>query len=359
MLKTYIIAEAGVNHNGDISLALQLIDAAYSAGADAVKFQTFNANKLVTAHAKQADYQLTNTKKEESQLNMLKRLELSYESHKMLISYCEKLGIEFMSTAFDNESLEFLVSDLKLKNLKIASGEITNAPLLLQHARTNCNLILSTGMASLSEIENALAVIAFGFLNEKDINPSIDAFHSAYYSPAGQNALKEKVTLLHCTTEYPAPIDDINLKAIDTLSSAFKLPVGYSDHSEGIIIPIAAVSRGAIIIEKHFTLDKNMEGPDHKASLEPDELSSMIKAIRAVEKALGNGIKGPQPSEIKNKLVARKSIIAARMIKEGQIISTDDLIIKRPGTGMSPYSYWNLINKASKNSYNPGDIINE
>lgn len=359
MPKTYIIAEAGINHNGDISLALQLIDAAYSAGADAVKFQTFNANKLVTEYAQQANYQLANTKKEESQLNMLKRLELSYESHKKLISYCKNLGIEFMSTAFDNESLKFLVSDLGLRNLKIASGEITNAPLLLQHARTNCNLILSTGMASLSEIENALAVIAFGFLNEKNIKPSINAFHSAYCSPAGQKLLKEKVILLHCTTEYPAPLDDINLKAIDTLSSAFKLPVGYSDHSEGITIPIAAVSKGAIVIEKHFTLDKNMEGPDHKASLEPDELSNMIKAIRAVEKALGNGIKSPQPSEIENKLVARRSIIAARMIKEGQVISADDLVIKRPGTGMSPYSYWDLIDKISKNSYNTGDIINE
>lgn len=356
---TLIIAEAGVNHNGDEKLAFKLVDVAHKAGANIVKFQTFKAKNLVTAEAAQADYQVTNTKKQESQLEMLSRLELSWEAHHNLARYCNNLGIEFLSTAFDSESLKFLVNELGIKRLKLPSGELTNAPLVLEHARTGCDIIVSTGMATLAEIESALGVIAFGYTASKDVEPCFEAFQRAYSSEAGQRALKEKVIILHCTTEYPAPMEEINLRAMDTLHQAFGLSAGYSDHSDGIMIPVAAVARGAIVIEKHFTLDKNMEGPDHKASLDPVELEAMIAAIRQVEKALGNSIKAPTVSEIKNKSVARKSLVAAKKITAGESFTFDNLAIKRPGTGMSPYLYWDLINKASANDYSPGDLICE
>jgi N-acetylneuraminate synthase len=356
---TLIIAEAGVNHNGDEKLAFKLVDAAYSAGADIVKFQTFKAKKLVTKNAKQAAYQMANTGKQESQMDMLARLELSYEAHHRLVAHCSKLGIEFLSTAFDSESLEFLVNDLKLTRLKIASGELTNAPLLLEHARTGCNLIVSTGMATLSEIEVALGVIAFGYSAPVDVMPSIEKFANAYASDAGQSALKNKVTLLHCTTEYPAPIHEVNLKAMNTLASAFRLAAGYSDHSAGINIPIAAVACGAVIIEKHFTLDKTMEGPDHKASLDPIELKAMIHAIREVESALGDGVKRPTNSEVKNKLVARKSLVAACDIYKGEMFTQDNISIKRPGTGKSPYLYWSVLGTAASRDLIVGEVLDE
>ncbi|CAM4089859.1 N-acetylneuraminate synthase [Vibrio neonatus] len=356
---TLIIAEAGVNHNGQEKLAFSLVDAAHKAGADIVKFQTFKAKNLVTEEAKQAEYQVANTQKQESQLAMLSRLELSYEVHHELVKYCNSLGIEFLSTAFDLESLDFLVNDLGLTRLKLPSGELTNAPLVLRHARTGCDLIVSTGMATLSDIETALGVIAFGYTADINAEPSILGFQEAYASEAGQKALKEKVTILHCTTEYPAPMEEINLKAMDTLGRAFDLAAGYSDHSEGITIPIAAVARGAVLIEKHFTLDKNMEGPDHKASLEPSELSVMVKAIRQIELALGSSVKTPTKSEIKNKVVARKSLVAAVDIKSGDVFSDLNLTIKRPGTGLSPYKYWDLLGcKAAKN-YKAGELIIE
>jgi len=354
---TLIIAEAGVNHNGSEEFAFKLVDAAYEAGADIVKFQTFKAKNLVTANAKQANYQVTNTQKVESQLAMLSRLELSYDTHHKLVKYCSELGIEFLSTAFDFESLDFLVNDLGLKKLKIPSGELTNAPLVLAHAKTGCDLIISTGMATLAEIEMALGVIAFGYTVKEQHKPSIDAFQAAYFSEQGQQALKTKVTILHCTTEYPAPMEDINLKAIETLAIAFNLPAGYSDHSAGITIPVAAVARGACLIEKHFTLDNNMEGPDHKASLEPSELTAMIKAIRNVELALGDGVKGPRPSEIKNKTVARKSLVALKAIKTGEIYSAENLTIKRPGNGSSPYLYWDLIGKEALQDHVEGEVV--
>ncbi len=356
---TLIIAEAGVNHNGDEKLAFELVNVAHAAGADIVKFQTFKAKLLVTENAKQAQYQIRNTNKEESQYSMLKRLELSYDAHHRLVAHCQLLGIEFLSTAFDEESLDFLVNTLGLKRLKIPSGELTNAPLVLQHAQTGCDLILSTGMATLTDIETALGVIAFGFLNQNSISPSLEAFQLAYASKEGQEILKEKVSILHCTTEYPAPISDINLRVIDTLAKAFDLPVGYSDHSEGITIPIAAVALGAVTIEKHFTLDKSMEGPDHKASLNPIELSLMVKSIRDVEVALGSRVKKITPSEIENKSVARKSIVAAIDIALGDEFTTENIIIKRPGTGMSAYCYWTLLNKSSSKVYKAGDLIVE
>lgn len=356
---TLIIAEAGVNHNGNEQLAFQLVDAAYAAGADIVKFQTFKAKNLVTAQALQADYQVTNTGKQESQLAMLSRLELSYDAHHQLVAYCNKLGIEFLSTAFDSESLDFLVNDLGLTRLKIPSGEITNAPLVLQHARTGCDLIVSTGMATLADIEAVLGVIAFGYTAAKDALPSVEAFQTAYFSAEGKAALKQKVTVLHCTTEYPAPLADINLRAMDTIAAAFGLAIGYSDHSEGIWVPVAAVARGAGLIEKHFTLDKNMEGPDHKASLDPSELKAMVQAIRAIELTLGDGIKGPRPSEIKNKAAARKSIVAAHDIAAGTVLCEQDLAVKRPGTGGSPYKYWAIQGKTASRSYKAGDLILE
>lgn len=356
---TLIIAEAGVNHNGKEELAFELVNRAYEAGADIVKFQTFKAKNLVTSAAKQADYQVVNTGKQESQLEMLSRLELSYEAHHKLVAHCAKLGIEFLSTAFDSESLDFLVNDLKLSRLKIPSGEITNAPLVLQHARTGCDLIVSTGMATLADIESVLGVIAFGYTAAVDAKPSVEAFQAAYFSDAGKTALKNKVTVLHCTTEYPAPLIDINLRAMDTLAAAFGLPVGYSDHSEGIVVPIAAVARGAVLIEKHFTLDKEMEGPDHKASLDPSELKAMVQAIRSVELTLGDGVKGPRPSEIKNKAAARKSLVAARDIAKGQVITADDLAVKRPGNGLSPYTYWQIQEKVAARAYQAGDLIVE
>ena len=358
-MSVLIIAEAGVNHNGQENLAFELVIAAKNAGADIVKFQTFKAQKLATATAQQCEYQINNSGKKETQLAMLSRLELSYEAHHKLVAQCNKLGIEFLSTAFDSESLDFLVNELGLKRLKIPSGELTNAPLVLDHAKTGCDLIISTGMATLSEIEMALGAIAFGYVAKKSENPSVQAFEKAYYSELGQKMLKDKVTILHCTTEYPAPLEDINLKAMDTIANAFKLPVGYSDHSAGINVPIAAVALGAKIIEKHFTLDENMQGPDHKASLEPKQLAEMIKGIRDIELALGNGLKGPRPSEIKNKSVARKSLVAEQVIKKGTAFSESNLAIKRPGLGKSPIHYWDLLGIKAKKDYQIGDFINE
>lgn len=359
MNKTYIIAEAGVNHNGSEELAFKLVDAAYEAGADVVKFQTFKAKNLVTAFAEQASYQQNNMQRKESQLEMLSRLELSYDSHHKLIAYCQKKGIEFLSTAFDHESLDFLVNDLGLKTLKIPSGELTNAPLVLAHAKTGCDLIVSTGMASLAEIEKALSVIAYGYLSPDACLPDENSFEKAYSSGEGRLLLKSKVTLLHCTTEYPAPFDEVNLKVMDTLAQAFELPVGYSDHTQGISVPVAAAARGAVIIEKHFTLDKNMEGPDHKASLEPDELKSMVQAVRQVEAALGRGIKGPTPSEADNKHAARKSLVASCLIKKGEMFTEDNICVKRPGTGLSPYRYWDMLERKAHKDYQPGDLIIE
>lgn len=356
---TQIIAEAGVNHNGQEDLAFELVKAAHAAGADIVKFQTFKASKLVTAAARQAEYQQNNTGKTESQLTMLSRLELSYEAHHRLLAYCRQLGIEFLSTAFDSDSLAFLVDDLKLATLKISSGELTNAPFVLAHARTGCKLIVSTGMATLAEVEAALGVIAFGLIAPRDAEPSENAFAAAYASEEGQAALVSRVTLLHCTTEYPAPLHEINLRAMDTMAAAFGLPVGYSDHSAGITVPVAAVARGAVLIEKHFTLDRNMEGPDHQASLEPQELADMVQAIHDVGLALGNGRKGPQPSEIKNKEIARKSLVATKEIQIGEPFCAENLEIKRPGTGASPYRYWSLLGKAAQRTYQEGDVIIE
>lgn len=361
MKPVYIIAEAGVNHNGDDNLAYRLVDLAVEAGADAVKFQTFKAENLVTERAVKADYQQQKTDTDETQYAMLKRLELSHQMHHKLAAHCKEHQIEFLSTAFDSESISFLVNDLGLTTLKIPSGEITNGPLLLEHALTGCNLILSSGMATLGEVEQALGVIAFGLLNagKKVAISSVDQFREAYFSEEGQTVLSEKVTLLHCTTEYPAQPSEINLNAMTTMEQAFGLRTGYSDHSEGITVPIVAAVMGAMLIEKHFTTDKNLPGPDHKASLDPIELKEMIKSIRTVEQVMGNGIKTPMPSEIKNRQCARKSLVAARPIAEGEAFSADNLVAKRPGDGISPMEYWQMLDESSDRAYETDEQINE
>ena len=345
-----------MNHNGSIKMARQLIDVAAEAGADAVKFQTFKADKVVSKYAPKAAYQKQTTAKNESLLEMVRKLELDESAHRNLLEHCRRRGIEFLSTPFDFESVDLLARKLKLRRLKIPSGEITNGPYLLHVARTGKPVILSTGMSTLGEIEKALGVLAFGYLSKTN-KPSLEKFQKAYASAKGRKVLREKVLLLHCTTEYPAPFDEVNLRAMETMHNAFGLPVGLSDHTTGIAVPIAAVAMGAAIIEKHFTLDRNLPGPDHKASLEPDELEAMITAIRNVELAFGQDQKRPTVSEMKNKDVARKSLVAATVIRRGEIFSPSNLTMKRPGKGISPMQYWTLIGKAAKKDYDTDEII--
>lgn len=358
-MSVYVIAEAGVNHNGSLDRACKLVDVAAEAGANAVKFQTFKANELVSRHAPKAAYQLRTTEQTESQFEMIQRLELSFEHHKVLIEHAAKRGIEFLSTPFDADSLDLLVGAFGLQTIKLPSGEITNGPLLLRVAQSGRRILLSTGMSNLGEVETALAVLAFGFVSEVSERPSLKAFEAAFLSDLGRNALREKVTLLHCTTEYPAKPSDVNLRAMSTLSTAFGLPVGYSDHTEGIHLPVAAAAMGAVVVEKHFTLDRNLPGPDHKASLEPLELKAMVHAIRDLERALGDGVKRPMPSEIANRSVVRKSLVAARTIVKGELFMEDNLACKRPGTGKSPMGYWAHLGEVSTRAYLADEFIDE
>lgn len=331
---TIIIAEAGVNHNGSIELAKQLVDKAVEAGVDYIKFQTFKASKLVTKAAKQAEYQQKNFGKEgDSQYQMLKKLELSPKDHEVLISYCEERGIIFFSTAFDFDSIDYLHS-LGLGLWKIPSGEVTNYPFLKRIAAYNEKTILSTGMC---EIE--------------DVRAAVDALYKNGLS-------KENLILLHCNTEYPTPFEDVNLKAMYALKNEFGVEVGYSDHTKGIEVPIAAVALGATVIEKHFTLDRNMEGPDHKASLEPDELKAMVRAIRNVEKALsGDGTKHVSNSERKNIAIARKSIVASIDIKKGELLTEDNLTVKRPGIGISPMRWNEIVGTKAIRDFSEEELI--
>lgn len=354
---TVVIAEAGVNHNGSLQRALELIDAAAVAGADIVKFQSFRAERLATHSAPKANYQKHHTGDSESQLDMLRALELDTAAHEALIRRCAEKGIEFLSTPFDHESLDLLAGTLNLPRLKLGSGDLTNAPLLLAIAQSAKPLILSTGMATLSEIEGALGVLAFGYAVDSNANPSISAFRSAYESDAGQKALRNNVALLHCTTEYPTPVGDVNLRAMDTLRQAFGLEVGYSDHTHGAAISLAAVARGATIIEKHLTLDRNLPGPDHRSSLEPDELAVLVADIRRVEIALGDGVKRPAESERPNRIVARKSLVAACSIQAGEQFSANNIDIKRPGGGVAPMLYWEFLGRRSHRSYAAEEVI--
>ena len=359
MPKTLIIAEAGVNHNGCVKTAMKLVDAAKQAGADIVKFQTFKTDLLVTSQAEQAKYQIENTEKKQSQSEMLKKLELTFAEHQQVRKYCHSQDIIYLSTAFDSESLIFLTKDLDLPFLKVPSGEITNAPFLLQHALTGADLIVSTGMANIEEIEQALAVIAFGYLhiNDQELQPDKEKFKLAFESMQGQAVLKEKVTLLHCTTEYPAPLEQINLNAMKLMKEHFDLPIGYSDHTEGILVSTAAVACGAVVIEKHFTLSRDMDGPDHKASLEPAELKQMVEDIRQVEKALGVKIKQAAPCELKNIAIARKSIVAKQAIKKGESYSEQNLAILRAGAGLSPMHYYEILHQRAVRDYQAGELI--
>ncbi len=331
MKRTLIIAEVGVNHNGDINIAKKLVDAAADAGVDYVKFQTFKADKLVNKDAKQADYQIENTGVVESQYQMLKRLELTDENHHILIDYCDKKGVKFLSTAFDFESIEFLKD--KLDFYKIPSGEITNLPYLIKVAKLKLPIVMSTGMANMQEVKEALAVLIAHGIN------------------------KEDVTILHCNTEYPTPMKDVNLLAMKTIEKELGVEIGYSDHTLGIEIPIAAVTLGATVIEKHFTIDKTMEGPDHKASLEPNELKAMVAGIRAIELAMGNGIKTPSESEQKNIKVARKSLVALTDIKEGEVFNESNITVKRPGTGISPMKWNEVLGSRASRNYKADELL--
>lgn len=350
-----IIAEAGVNHNGSLDLALSLVDAAADAGADVVKFQSFKSTALVSRFAQKAEYQKAATDGAESQLQMLQQLELGEEALVAIIDKCRARNVEFLSTPFEAESLETLVTRLGVARLKLGSGELTNAPLLLAAGRAGLPIILSTGMSDLGEVEAALGVLAFGYLGYE--NPGPAAFARAFASRAGRELLARQVVLLHCTTEYPAPFEDVNLRAMETLRSTFGLDVGFSDHTPGIAIAGAAVALGASVVEKHMTLDRGMKGPDHRASIEPAEFADMVRDIRRIEMALGSGDKVIAPSERKNVAIARKSIVSARAIAQGEPFTADNLTVKRPGTGISPYALWDLIGQPATRAYEIDELI--
>jgi N,N'-diacetyllegionaminate synthase len=331
-LSVFVIAEAGVNHNGSVVLAKKLIDVAYYAGADAVKFQTFRAKNLALRNAPKADYQKQTTDSNESQFEMLKKLELNEKIHKELIDYCKEKKIHFISTPFDHDSIK-LLNKLELEIFKIPSGEITNLPYLRYIGTLDKEIILSTGMADIGEIEDALDIL-------------IDS-----------GTKKENITVLHANTQYPTPMDDVNLKAMVTIGNTFDIKYGYSDHTLGIEVDIAAVALGASIIEKHFTLDKMMEGPDHKASLDPYELQCMVKAIRNIEKSLGNGLKKISQSEKVNRDIVRKSIVASKVINKGEIFSEKNLTVKRPGNGISPMRWDKVIGTMATKNYVVDELI--
>jgi N-acetylneuraminate synthase len=352
----YIIAEAGVNHDGSVADAVRLVDAAAAAGADCVKFQTFRAEALASARAAKAAYQRDTTDAAESQQQMLKRLELSHEAHRFLIERARERDIDFLSTPFDPPSLDFLMRTLNLPRIKVGSGDLTNAPMLLEIAKAGKEVILSTGMADLAEVEEALSVLAFGY-TAGDKQPSRAAFAAAWADRARRRALADKVVLLHCTTEYPAPVEAANLAAIGTLAKTFGLPVGYSDHTLGIEIAAAAVARGAVMIEKHLTLDRARPGPDHAASIDPTEFARMVESIRRIERALGDGVKAPQPAERPNIPIARKALVAARAIAIGEEFTRDNIAIKRPGTGRAPITFWETLGQKATRAYRADEEI--
>lgn len=330
MRHVIVIAEAGVNHNGSFELAKKMVDAAKEAGVDYVKFQTFNPQKLVSKYAEKAKYQKETTGSDETQLQMLQKLTLTEDNFLSLRDYCKEVGIGFISTPFDLDSIAFLET-FDMDFWKVPSGEVTNLPYLEAIARTKRKVVMSTGMCDMNEIQDAMEVLK-------------------------KNGTTE-ITLLHCNTQYPTPYEHVNLSAMSTIKDTLHKEVGYSDHTQGIEVPIAAVAMGATVIEKHFTLDKNMEGPDHKASLDPTELKQMVSAIRNIEKAIGNGLKEPSSSELTNKAVARKSIVASREIKQGEILSEYNLTTKRPGTGISPMKWYEVIGKAAARDFSEDEII--
>lgn len=352
--KVCIIAEAGVNHNGSPARALAMVDAAKDAGADVVKFQTFRAELVARADAPKAAYQEAATGGG-SQLDMLRRYELSAADHERIAARCREVGIEFLSTPGDRESVALLVG-LGVSRIKIPSGEITNWPLIHRIASTGKPVLMSTGMATIPEIRGALSVFLMGALRP-GATPDGRDFARVYESAEGRNCLKERVTLLHCTTQYPTLPADVNLRAVDTLREEFGLPAGYSDHTEGIAVAVAAAARGAAVIEKHFTLDRNLEGPDHRASIEPGELAALVESVRSVERALGSGRKGPAPGETENIAIVRKSLTALRGIESGEVFTEDNLGVKRPGDGIPATEYWKYLGRAAGRPYRADERI--
>ena len=332
MTPVFIIAEAGVNHNGSLDLALQMVDVAVRAGADAVKFQTFKSTKEISKHAEKAEYQKTTTGTAESFLDMAIKLELDEAAHRRLLAYCRERGIMFLSSPFEKDSIDFL-NALGLGMMKVSSGQVTNLPFLRHIGGLKKQIILSTGMATLEEVKTAIEVLV------------------------AAGTARDAISVLHCTTAYPTPFEDVNLRAMLTMRDAFGLPVGYSDHTLGIEVPIAAVAMGARIIEKHFTLDRGMEGPDHSASLEPDELAAMVTAIRHIELAMGDGVKRPARSEGANTPLARRSIVAARFIKKGEVFSADAITVKSPATGLSPMRWDDVIGTVAKHDFEDDQVI--
>lgn len=355
--RVFVIAEAGVNHDGVLTDALTMVDVAAEAGADAVKFQTFTAEAALTARAMKADYQVANTGQGGNQLEMVKRLELDAAAHDALHARCRDRGIAFLSTAFDMDSLR-LLARYDMPAIKIPSGDLTWGPMLLAAARIDKPMLVSTGMATLDEVRDALAVIAFALTRDGD-PADLDEARAAFVTPEGEAALRRVVTLLHCTTQYPAPIEAVNLRAMTTLAQTFGLPVGYSDHTLGLTVPVAAVALGARAIEKHFTLDRARAGPDHAASLTPDELAAMVRAIRDTEVALGSPEKAPSAAEAPNRLVARRSLVAARPIAAGETLTADMLTAKRPADGLSPMRSWDIVGTRATRAYAADDAIED
>ena len=345
-----VIAEAGVNHNGDIDLALRLVAAAAAAGADIVKFQTFDARRLVTAGTATAAYQRRNFDAGATQLEMLQALQLSDADHRVLSDACQALGVEFLSTPFDIQSARFLVDTVGIRRIKVGSGELTNAPMLLALARMGLPMILSTGMATLGEVEEALSVVAFGLLAPATAHPSRAAFAEVYASSQARAALAQ-VTVMQCTTEYPAPDDAVNLRVMDAYAAELGVRPGYSDHTTGIDIALAAAARGATVIEKHFTLSRDMPGPDHRASVEPAELKALVEGVHRIGRALGDGVKRPQPSEIPNMAIARKSLVAAVDIAKGEPFTELNLTTKRAGSGLAPIALFEHLGQPAGRAY--------
>lgn len=349
----YVIAEAGVNHNGSIERALDMVDVAAEAGADAVKFQTFVASALASGIARKADYQQRNDPTQESQLEMLQRLSLTFDDHQQLLQRCRERDIDFLSSPFDSQSATFLREQLELGTIKLGSGELTNAPLLWQLATSGARLILSTGMSTLDEVRVALGVccLALDGTAPQSAQQCREAFDA--------RRLVERVRLMHCTSEYPCDPEEVNLRAMDSLREATGLEVGYSDHTEGVAISLAAVARGARLIEKHFTLDRSLAGPDHAASLDPDGLRALVAGVRNVSKALGSAHKGPSDTERITADVARKSLVAATAIRRGESFTPDNLTSKRPGTGVSPLHYWSLLDTPAQRNYAADELIDD